>query len=352
MPVDRRVRRLATACFALLPLASTGCGLAAALAVPLITDAIEGNNDDGGDPTILDVRNDASSTEHMVRVEVARVDGAHAPYSYDVDEAPGRGKSLKNIFDPGAHWVRVVYASGWRSRARAITIIKDDTVTMTFQRVAADYSAMNGTWLGRAETSGGTATTYGFTVSGAGLVSARTVDGVADGATGTLAETSDGVFRVSWSDTTVAALVTDATHTHAGLLLANGTTGALQKGATAPLPTSVDADVVGTWSGTQVRFTGATLAPASLDAANATISAQQHWDGSDGFGYGTTGVDALGVAPGTLAYDGAAEDELAVPLTLRVFLTADLAFGFARLDLVTGATFPDSARYQLLERAP
>lgn len=155
--------------------------------MPLITDAIEGNNDDGGDPTILDVRNDASSTEHMVRVEVARVDGAHAPYSYDVDVL----QSLKNIFDPGRMGPRRVRVRVALACARD-PIIKDDTVTMTFQRVAADYSAMNGTWLGRAETSGGTATTYGFTVSGAGLVSARTVDGVADGATGTLAETSDG----------------------------------------------------------------------------------------------------------------------------------------------------------------
>ena len=352
MPLDRRVGRLAAVCFALFPLASTGCGLAAAIAVPLITDAIEGDNDDGGDPTILDVRNDASSTEHMVRVEVARMDGAHEPYGYDVDEAPGRGTALKNIFDPGPHWVRVVFASGWRSRARAVTIIKDDTVTITFQRVAADYSAMNGTWLGRAETAGGTAMTYGFTVSGAGVVAARTVDGVADAATGTLAETSEGVFRVSWSDSTVTALVTDATHTHAGLVLGNGTVGAVQKGATAPLPTGADADVVGSWSGTQVRFTGATLAPASLDAASATVSAQQHWDGTDGFGYATAGVDALVVAPGTLAYAGAAEDELAVALSLRCFLTADKTFGFARLDLVTGASFPDTSRFQLLEKAP
>lgn len=352
MPVDRRVRRLAAACFALLPLASTGCGLAAAIAVPLITDVIEGDNDDGGDPTILDVRNDASSTEHMVRIEIARVDGTKPPYAYDVDEEPGRGKSLKNIFDAGPHWVRVVFASGWRSRARAVTVVKDDTVTITFQRVAADFAAMNGTWLGRAETSVGAAFTYGFTVGGAGLVSARTVDGVADAATGTLAETSEGVFRVSWSDSTVAALVTDAAHVHAGLLLDSGAVGALEKGATAPLPTGVDADVVGSWSGTQVRFTGATLAPASLDAATATISAQQHWDGSDGFGYGTSGVDALSVAPGTLAYDGAAEDELAVPLTLRLFLTADKAFGFARLDVVTSPSFPDTSRFQLLERAP
>ena len=48
MPVDRRVRRLAAACFALLPLASTGCGLAAAIAVPLITDVIEGDLHDVG----------------------------------------------------------------------------------------------------------------------------------------------------------------------------------------------------------------------------------------------------------------------------------------------------------------
>jgi hypothetical protein len=352
MPADRRVVRLATVCVALLPLLSTGCGLLAAVAVPLITDAIEGDNDDGGDPTVLDVRNDASSTERMVRIEVARADGTHEPYGYDVDEAPGRGKSLKNIFDAGPHWVRVVYASGWRSRARSILVVKDDTVTLTFQRVAADFSAMNGTWLGRAETGAGAALTYGFTVAGAGLASARTVDGVADAATGTLAETSEGVFRLSWSDTTVAALVTDATHTHAGLLLGDGTTGALQKGATAPLPTGLDADAVGTWSGTQVRFAGATLTPASVDAANATVSVQQHWDGADGFGYRTAGVDALTVAPGTLAYDGAAEDALAVALSLRLFLTPDLAFAFARLDLAGGATFPDSARYQLLEQAP
>ncbi len=353
MPVDRRLRRLGTLCFALLPLSTPGCGLAAAIAVPLITDAIDGDNDDGGDPTILDVRNDAASLDAIVKVEVARVDATQAPYSYVVNEAPGDGKSLRNIFDAGPHWVRVVYASGWRSRARAITVIKDDTVTITFAHRAADLAVMAGAWFGPTGTLGGPSHTYGFTLDVGGQATARTLDGVADAVTGTLAETSEGVYRVSWSDTTVIALVADATHTHAGLLASDARVGALQKGATAPLPTGTDADVVGSWVGTQVRFGGATLTPTDLDAASATVSAQQHWDGTDGDGDTTSGVSPLVVtAPAHLRFEGDAEDDAAAAIDQLMWLTNDRLFAFVQFTPVVPGTFPSAGVFQALEKAP
>ena len=353
MPVDRRLRRLGALAFALLPLLTPGCGLAAAIAVPLITDAIDGDNDDGGDPTILDVRNDAASLDAIVAVHVARVDGTHAPYSYVVNEPPGDGKSLRNIFDAGPHWVRVVYASGWRSRARAITVVKDDTVTISFLHAAADLAAMAGTWFGATQAAGGAPHTYALTLDASGQAGARTVDGVADAATGTLAETSEGVYRVSWNDGTVVALVSDGSHTHAGLLGDDGLAGALQKGASAPLPTGVDADVVGSWAGTQVRFTGATLTPSDVDAANATVSAQQHWDGTDGAGDGTNGVSPLLVTvPAYLTYGGDAESDTAVALDQSMWLSADRTFAFVRLTPSAPGVFPDAGIFQILDLAP
>jgi len=353
MPVDRRLGRVGAFLFALLPLATPGCGLAAAIAVPLITDAIDGNNDDGGDPTILDVRNDAVSLDAIVKVEVARVDGTQAPYSYVVNEGPGDGKSLRNVFDAGPHWVRVVYASGWRSRARAITVVKDDTVTITFAHRAPDLATMAGTWFGPSGTLGSPSQTYGLTLDAAGQATARAVDGVAAAVTGTLAETSEGVYRVSWSDASVIALVADGPRTHAGLLASDARVGALQKGATPPLPTGADANVVGSWVGTEVRFGGATLTPTDIDAASATVSAQQHWDGTDGDGDTTTGVSPLLVtAPAYLRFEGDAEDGAALALDQLMWLTSDRTFGFVQFTPVTPGAFPAAGIFQALEKAP
>ncbi len=353
MPAHRRFRRLVALVFALLPLVTSGCGLATALLVGAITDAIDGDNDDGGDPTILTILNDGLSTEPIVRVEIARADGAHAPYAYTIDTAPGAGKALKNIFDAGAHWVRVVYASGWRTRARTIDIIKDGTVSMTFLHGPFAPAEMAGTWFGAAETSGGVSQTYALTLDATGQAGARTIDGVAGLATGTLAETSEGVFRVTWSDTTVIALIADGTRDHAGLVTNDGTVGALQKGAVGPLPTGADADVVGAWTGAEVRLTGVTLTPSELDAASATVSAQQHWEGTDGDGDATTGVSPLLVTvPAYLRFEGDAESEAAVALSLSIWLTADRTSAFVRLTPTAGGTFPDADSYQLLRKTP
>jgi len=355
MPVDRRLRLLGSLVITSIALLTSGCGLAAGLLVGVITDAINGDNDDGGDPTILLVGNADASVDAIVRIEVARVDGTHAPYGYDVDTAAGGAAALKNVFDAGPHWVRVVYASGWRSRARSIDVVKDATVSTSFLHGAPVIAPLAGTWFGAAQTSTGTSLTYAFTLDAAGNASARTTDGVVDAATGTLAETSEGVYRVSWSGATVAALVTDEAQGHAGLVTDDGTVGALQKGAVAPLPVGTDADVVGTWVGTQVRLVGAPLAPADLDAASATVSGQQHWVGSDGDGDGTIGVSPLTVtAPAFLWFEADAEDDAPVPAALAIgmCLTADRAFGFVVLAPAAGGTFPDAGAFQLLEKSP
>ena len=365
MPVDRRLgsRRLwrlasrtaVLATLAATSLSATGCGLAAGLLTGLITDAINGSNGDGGDPTVLLVGNEAGSTEAIVEIDVVRIDGAHAPYTYPVNTAPGAAASLKDVFDAGAHSVRVVYASGWRSQSHAVDIVKDGTVTTKFVHAAPDLSLMAGTWFGSAANPLGVSITYAFTLDVAGHASTRTIDGVADAATGTLTETSEGVYRVTWSGATVSALVADDAHAHAGLVADDGTVGALQKGATGPLPTGTNADVVGTWIGTEVHLVGAPLAPGELDAANATVSAQQHWIGNDAHGDGTVGVTPLVVlAPTFLRYECDAEDDAPTPLSLNLgmWLTADRTYGFVVLAPAAGGAFPDSGVFQLLKKSP
>ncbi len=351
MPVDRRLRRCAPLVLSLFAVFLSGCGLAAGLLVGVITDAIDGGN--SGDPTVVLVGNDATSTEAIVQIEAYRVDGAHAPYSYPVNTTAGGAASLKNVFDAGEHWVRVIYASGWRSKPQTILVVKDATATVKFVHATPDYAAVAGTWFGSTETSLGVSHTYAFTLNAGGAAGARTIDGVVDAATGTLAETSEGVWRVTWSGGTVSALVTDAASGHAGLVLDDGSVGALQKGASAPLPTGVDADVVGTWLGTEVRFVGAPLAPAELDSARATVSAQQHWVGTDGSGDDTTGVSPLvATVPAYLRFEGDAESDTAVALSLGMWLTADKQFAFVRLALSAGGAFPDTNTFQFLAKAP
>lgn len=362
MPAERRpgpclrgVRALGLLAVLAAALSLSGCGLAAGLLVGVITDAIDGGNGDGGDPTIMLVGNQATSTDAIVQIEVVRVDGTHAPYSYAVNTSPGGAASLKDVFDAGLHSVRVVFASGWRSFPHTVEVVKDATVTTTFVHAAPDLTVLAGAWYGGAANPLGVPVTYGFTLDAAGHAGGRALDGVADAATGTLAETSEGVYRVTWSDATVAALVVDAAHVHAGVLLDDGTVGALQKGAVAPLPTGVDADAVGNWFGAQVRFVGAPLAPAELDSATATVSAQQHWTGTDAHRDATVGVSPLVVtAPAFLAYEADAEDDAPVPvsLALGMWLTADRTFAFVSLAPASGGTFPDAGRFQLLQKAP
>ena len=352
MPSDRRHRPLGTLALAALSLVTPGCGLAGALLIGAITDAIDGGNDDGGDPTVLNVFNDAVSTEAVVQIDVSRVDGAHVPYSYPVSMAAGGGTALKNVFDAGAHWVRVVYASGWRSRARSITIVKDGSVSTTFSHGAPLLTAMAGTWFGATESLAGVSHTYALTLDASGQASARSIDGVASAATGVLAETSEDVYRVTWSDTIVVALVSETTHGHAGLVSDDGTVGAIQKGAVAPLPTGADANAVGTWVGAEVRLAGFSLTPSDLDAANATVSAVQHWVGTDGDGDGSVGTSPLlCTVPAFLRFECDAQNDAGSPLSLGLWLTADRAFAFVRLTSAIGA-FPDTDTFQLLAKTP
>lgn len=355
MPVARPLARSGMVALALFALAVTGCGLASGLLVGLITDVIEGDGGDGGDPTVLLVTNDAASIDAIVKIDVAKVDGTQPPLSFPVGTAPGTAASLKDVFAPGAHWVRVVYASGWRSRVHTVDVVKDGTVATKFLHGTPDVSVMAGAWFGSGEDSLGVPHTYAFTLDAVGAAGARTIDGVVDAATGTLAETSEGVYRVTWSDTAVYALVADDARGHAGLVVADGSVGALQKGAVAPLPTGVDADVVGTWTGTEVRLTGATLVPTDVDAASATVSASQHWTGTNGDGDGTIGVSPLTVtAPAFLRFEGDAESDATTPvaLVLGMWLTADKAFGFVVLAPAAGGTFPDAGVFQLLAKTP
>ncbi len=355
MRMDRRLRRVGTLLFAGVALLMPGCGVLAALLIGAITNAIEGDNGDGGAPTVLLVRNDPASTEAIVKILVARLDEAHVPYAYDVNDAPGVATSLNDGFDAGDHWVRVVYASGWRSRALPIVVVKDGSVTLTFAHAPPDLAAMAGTWFGGADTSLGVPHTYALTIAVSGQVGGRTIDGVVDTATGTLDETSEGVYRVTWSDASVTALVADEAHGHAGFVSDDGRVGALQKGAAAPLPTGVHADVVGAWRGTEVRFAGATFEPSDVDAARAIVSAQQHWTGNDGDGDGSTSVSPLLVtSPATLRFEADAESDAAVPvaLSLGMWLTADRTFGFVLLAPTAGGTFPDAGVFQLLKKTP
>ena len=304
---------------------------------------------------MLLVTNDVASIDAIVTIDVTKVDGAQGPYSFPVSTGPGTAAALRDVFAPGPHWVRVVYASGWRSRLHAVDIVKDGTVSTKFLHGVPDLSVVAGTWFGSGEDSLGVPHTYAFTLDAVGGAAARTIDGVVDAATGTLAETSEGVYRVTWSDTTVYALVTDDARGHAGLVVGDGSVGALQKGAVPPLPIGVDADVVGSWAGTEVRLSGATLAPAEIDVANATVSASQHWTGTNGDGDGTIGVSPLTVtAAAFLRFEGDAESAEAtpVPLVLGMWLTADKTFAFVVLAPAAGGTFPDVGVFQLLAKAP
>ncbi|MCC7137725.1 MAG: hypothetical protein IT460_04780 [Planctomycetes bacterium] len=351
--MSRTLSRLATLVVALLPLATTGCGLAAAAAAAAISDAIEGDNGDGGDPTVVRVENDPASVDAIVTILVARADGTMTPKSFTVDEDPGDSKSLKDVLTAGTNYVRVVYASGWRSRARSVEVIKDDTVSVSFRHGTTDVASMAGTWFGGGEDGGGTARTWALTLDGSGNASARTMDGSVAMATGTTTETSEGVYRVTWSDTDVWTLVADGARAHAGLATDDGAVAALQKGATGPLPTGVDGDVVGSWVGTQATFSGATFVPTDLDAARATVSAQGHWDAHSGDGDASVGVTPLlASVPAYLRFSADAEDAVTNPLDLDVWLSSDKTFGLAVLWPTAGGAWPDVATFAILEKAP
>jgi hypothetical protein len=353
-----RLTRAATISLALLSLASTGCGLLVALlsglAVAAVSDAVSGKKKhSGSSPTVLVVRNDPASTDTIIEVDVARVDGAEPPTSNVVGSAPGFATTFTDVFDPGAHWVRVVYASGWHSRAKSIDVVSSATVTVTFIHAAPNLAAVSGTWFGATERLG-VGHTYGLTLSAVGAASGRTLDGVADASTGTLVETSEGVYRLTWSDARVIALIADAlpSATHAALVSDDSAVGVLERGATPPLPAGVAADVVGTWTGVQVEFSGLTLTPVDVDAASATVSALFHWEGHDGSGISTSGVTTLAVSNAAFLRYFALVSEGATPTDLAAGLTADRAFGIFALTPSAGGTFPDATTFQLLAKGP
>jgi hypothetical protein len=358
-PVPRRSgpRRGPVLALVVLSLATTGCGaligILGGLAVAAITDAISGKKKHHGAATVLLVTNDASSTDTIVEVDVSRVDGTEAPTSHLVGITPGGSASLSNVVDAGTHWVHVVYASGWRSRAKSVEVLAHTTVVVTFLHAAPNLAALSGSWFGATETLG-SGHTYALTLDGAGAASGRAVDGVPDPATGTLVETSEGVYRLTWSDASVIALVADVlpAAAHAGLVVDDGTVGVLQKGAVSLAAPSVDADVLGSWSGVQVRFSGATLDPIDVGAATATVSGAQHWEGRDSSAGSTTGTTPLVVSDGAhLRYAGLAADG-GLALELDAGLTPDRHVGLFDLTPTTGAVFPVDTAFQLLTKAP
>jgi hypothetical protein len=296
--------------------------------------------------------NDATSVDPIVEINVARVDGAEPPTATVVGVQPGQTASFTASFDPGLHWVRVVFASGWQSRARTVNLVSSGAVSVTFLHAALDPAVLQGTWFGAVD-SAGVGHTLGLTFDAGGNAT-RAIDGVPDILMGTLAETSERIYRVTWSDASVLALIGDdeSTVSHAAVITGAGDEGVLERGATSPLPAGVDGDVVGTWTGVQVEFTGAALTPVDVDAAGATVSAANHWEGFDGAGIHTSGTTPLTASNAAFLRYFALVLQQATSHDLAMGLTKDRGFGIVSLTPSAGGAFPDAIRFQMLKKTP
>ncbi len=94
------------------------------------------------------------------------------------------------------------------------------------------------------------------TIDGSGNLTQELIDSADTGRTGTISQTSGGIFSFVLSDGTVGGFIVDASVTHAGYLDEFFNFGAVQKSATG-LPDSVRTDIVGSWSGPGVAVDSA-----------------------------------------------------------------------------------------------
>jgi hypothetical protein len=180
-----------------------------------------------------------------------------------------------------------------------------------------------GTWFGTLEDSVGVLHTFSITIDGSGHLSQDLVDGVDQGLTGTVSQTSGSIFNFTLSDGRIGGFIADAGVTHAAFLDEFFNVGVVQKGATS-LPTYVDTDIVGNWAGFGVNLDSA-FNVVQTATSNATVASDFTYTVTDSLGGITTGTfttffPTFGLFTGTFTTSSSAG-------VAEAFLSADKTFG-------------------------
>lgn len=334
-------------------LMTPGCGLAAAAAVGLIEDEINGGGGGGGDDTVLRIENAAGSSESVAVIRVVSVEVNPAETFFTREIEPGHALNLKNLLDPGAYWVSIEFDSGFRTVPRTALIVDEDTTTVAVSHLLTGPNALSGSWSGAYQDGAAALHTLSLAFNVTGALTVTTVDGVNALITGTTLETSEGVFQVSFSDASHGLLVCDGGRTHAGLMLSNGSFGVLQKGASPILPVYASGDAVGSWTGLHLESSATTLDVDDLRATHATSSGLGLWADQDekAKDYASTtplGVDSTAFGRFACNY----QDDAAVSGAFVFFVSADKTYAFGAYDPTTSTVFPNDLTFFAATKAP
>jgi hypothetical protein len=349
-----RLCSMALSCFGLL--ATPGCGRAG----PGDGEIDEGS---GGLPpvppriesTILRVVNAADSAESVVAVRA--VSSGLPEAVIDVEVAPGETLDLVDLVAPSFYWICVEFASGFRTVPRLAGIWPGAPVVLEVAHLLTGPAALEATWTGAYQDAIGTLHTLSMTFDPAGQVTRVLVDALDVAKTGTTTETSEGVFRVTFMDASVALLVCDAANRwYAGIVFDDGAFGALQKGALPMFLPFTSWDAVGAWDGFHASLSTSSLGVQDLRAASAFVyKPLGRWTGHDesmkDFD-GTTLVVAaasFGMAFGMLSCSYL--DDTAVAGELTVFLSTDRSFAFGAYVPAGGVVFPEDLTFLALRRS-
>lgn len=114
-------------------------------------------------------------------------------------------------------------------------------------------SDFDGTWFGNIEDTSFSMGTVTVTISGGNITSVLR-DGVDQGLTGTIEREQGNIWAIEFSDGSFAGFIADDAAEHAAFLTDTFEIGAVEKGATGPLPTYITADVARSASGTIVTL--------------------------------------------------------------------------------------------------
>ncbi len=142
-------------------------------------------------------------------------------------------------------------------------------------------ASLLGTWYGAYQYPT-TVGTFGADVNGSGGITALRRNGVSQGLTGSFAKDHGNIFDFTLSDGTTGGFFADNDALHVAFLDRYGSFGVLQKGATS-LPTYVDTNVVGSWSGYTVQLDSG-LNITKEGSSSVTVTSGFTFTGSDIYG--------------------------------------------------------------------
>ena len=202
-----------------------------------------------------------------------------------------------------------------------------------------------GTWYGVQEDPVGDWHTISVTIDGSGNITQILVDGANTGVTATLTKLDDQIFGYVDSETTEGGLYVDASATYAGFVDEDFYFVVIQKGASS-LPTYVNTDIVGTWSGYGLALDSngdiaATWTSSATVAGNFTFTGSNDipvdFDGSF-----TDFSDTYGVYVGTFSNDQGESGPI------RAFLSPDKLFAASWAWDTSGAgNFPEDVSFEV-----